>query len=149
VKLAEAKGDLGASSAVAWRYDQDTPHVPSPLLYGGGLYFLKSNSGILTRLNAKTGQKSFTERVEGLQNVYASPVAADGRVYVVDRGGATTVLKAGPAFQVLAVNTLDDGFDASPALVDGELYLRGRRHLYAIAEAPPGAPSERPSTWSR
>jgi outer membrane protein assembly factor BamB len=149
VKLGEAKGDLAGGSAIAWRYDQDTPYVPSPLLYAGGLYFLKSNSGILTRLDAKTGAKSFTERVEPLQNVYASPVAADGRVYVVDRGGATTVLKAGPALQVLAVNTLDDGFDASPALVEGELYLRGRRHLYAIAEAPSGARSAQPSTTSR
>jgi outer membrane protein assembly factor BamB len=134
VKVAEAKGDLGAGPAIAWRYDQDTPYVPSPLLYAGGLYFLKGNSGILTRLDARTGEKQFTERVATLQNVYASPVAADGRVYVVDRDGATAVLKAGPALQVLAVNTLEDGFDASPAVVDGELYLRGRRHLYAIAE---------------
>ena len=138
VKLAEAKGDLAASSAIAWRYDQDTPYVPSPLLYDGGLYFLKSNSGILTRLDAKTGQKSFTERLTSVQNVYASPVAANGRVYIVDRGGATTVLKAGPTLEVLATNTLEDGFDASPALVDGELYLRGRRHLYAIAEKASG-----------
>jgi outer membrane protein assembly factor BamB len=135
VKLAEAMGDLAAGPAIAWRYDQDTPYVPSPLLYAGGLYFLKANSGILTRLDAKTGHKEFSERVATLQNVYASPVAADGRVYVVDRDGATAVLKAGPTLQVLAVNTLDDGFDASPALVDGEIYLRGRRHLYAVAEA--------------
>ena len=135
VKLAEAKGDLGAGSAIAWRYDKDTPYVPSPLLYRGGLYFLKSNSGILTRLDAKTGEKHFTERVPPLENVYASPVGADGRVYVFDRGGKAAVLEAGPALKVLAVNTLDDGFDASPALVDGEMFLRGNRHLYAIAEA--------------
>lgn len=138
VKLAEAKGDLAAGPAIAWRYDKDTPYVPSPLLYGGGLYFLKHNSGILTRLDARTGEKHFTERVATLENVYASPVAADGRVYVVDRGGTTAVLEAGPALRVLAVNTLDDGFDASPAIVEGTLYLRGRRHLYAI-EQPPGA----------
>ena len=136
VKLAEAKGDLAAGSAIAWRYDKDTPYVPSPLLYRGGLYFLKSNSGILTRLDAKTGEKHFTERVPPLENVYASPVGADGRVYVFDRGGKAAVLEAGPALKVLAVNTLDDGFDASPALVDGEMFLRGNRHLYAIAEAP-------------
>ena len=136
VKLAEAKGDLGTGSAIAWRYDKDTPYVPSPLLYRGGLYFLKSNSGILTRLDARTGEKHFTERVPPLENVYASPVGADGRVYVFDRGGKAAVLEAGPALKVLAVNTLDDGFDASPALVDGEMFLRGGRHLYAIAEAP-------------
>lgn len=139
VKLAEAKGDLGAGRAIAWRYDRDTPYVPSPLLYRGGLYFLKHNSGILTRLDAKTGEKHFTGRVATLESVYASPVAADGRVYVVDRGGTTAVLEAGPSLKVLAVNTLADGFDASPALVDGALYLRGRRHLYAIEQAPGAA----------
>jgi outer membrane protein assembly factor BamB len=134
VKLAEAKGDVEKGSAIAWRYDKDTPYVPSPLLYRGGLYFLKSNSGILTRLDAKTGEKHFTERVPPLENVYASPVGADGRVYVVDRNGTTAVLDAGPALKVLAVNTLADPIDASPALVDGEIFLRGRRYLYAIAE---------------
>jgi outer membrane protein assembly factor BamB len=136
VRLAEAKGDLEKASAVAWRYDKDTPYVPSPLLYRGGLYFLKSNSAILTRLDAKTGEKSYTERLPPLENVYASPVAADGRVYVVDRAGVTAVLDAGPALKVLAVNTLADPVDASPALVDSEIFLRGRRYLYAIAEAP-------------
>ena len=137
VKLAEAKGDLAAGTAVAWRYDKDTPYVPSPLLYRGGLYFVKSNSGILTRLDAKTGEKHFTERVPPLENVYASPVAADGRVYVVDRAGVTAVVDAGPSLKVLAVNTLADPIDASPALVDGEIFLRGRRYLYAIAEPAP------------
>jgi outer membrane protein assembly factor BamB len=143
VKLAEAKGDLSTGSAIAWRHDKDTPYVPSPLLYRGALYFLKHNSGILTRLDAKTGEKHFTERVATLENVYASPVAADGRVYIADRGGAVAVLEAGPALKVLAVNTLDDGFDASPALVDGDIYLRGRRHLYAIGEPSPATTPRR------
>jgi len=145
VKLAEAKGDLATGTAIAWRYDKDTPYVPSPLLYRGGLYFLKGNSGILTRLDAKTGEKHFTERVATLENVYASPVAADGRVYIFDRAGAAAVLEAGPTLKVLAVNTLDDGFDASPAMVDGALYLRGRRHLYAIEQAPGAARGEPPA----
>jgi outer membrane protein assembly factor BamB len=143
VKLAEAKGDIANGPAVAWRHDKDTPYVPSPLLYRGALYFLKSNSGILTRLDARTGAAHFTERVAGLENVYASPVAADGRVYVVDRGGAAAVLEAGPALKVLAVNTLADRFDASPALADGDIYLRGRRHLYAIAESATAKPSRK------
>lgn len=137
LKLAEAKGDVTGTSAILWRYDQDTPYVPSPLLYAGGLYFLKSNSAILTRLDAATGAKQFSARLEGLENVYASPVAADGRVYVAGREGATAVLQAGPELKVLAVNRLEDGFDASPALVDGDVFLRGRRHLYRIGAAGP------------
>jgi hypothetical protein len=66
--------------------------------------------------------------------VFASPVGAAGRVYVPGQEGTTAVLKAGPAFEVLAANKLDDGFNASPALVDNAIYLRGKRFLYCIAE---------------
>jgi outer membrane protein assembly factor BamB len=137
VKLAAAKGDVTGTPALLWRYDQDTPYVPSPLLYAGGLYFLKSNSAILTRLDAASGEKQFSARLEGLENVYASPVAAADRVYVTDRKGATAVLGSGRDMKVLALNTLDDGFDASPALAGGDIYLRGRRHLYRITETSP------------
>jgi hypothetical protein len=66
--------------------------------------------------------------------VFASPVGAAGRVYVTGREGTTMVLRHGAKLEVLAVNHLDDGFDASPALVDGEMYLRGYKNLYCIAE---------------
>jgi outer membrane protein assembly factor BamB len=117
---------------LAWSHDRDTPYVPSPLLYKDALYFMKTNSGILTCLDAASGAPRYTERLDAVPNVYASPVAADGRVYVVGREGTTVVLAAGPKPQVLATNRLDDGFDASPALVDGELYLRGAKHLHRI-----------------
>ena len=133
IRLADAKGEIAGPPALAWSYDKDTPYVPSPLLVGGGLYFLKSNSGILTSLDAASGTPRFSERLEALPNVYASPVAADGRIYVVGREGAAVVLAAGPQLKVLATNRLDDAFDASPALVDGELYLRGAKHLYRIS----------------
>lgn len=135
VRLADARGALTGPPGLAWSYDKDTPYVPSPLLYRGGLYFLKSNSGILTCLDARTGTPHYTERLPGVPNVYASPVAADGRVYVAGRDGSTAVLEAGPRPRVLATNRLEDGFDASPALVDGEIYLRGRTHLYGISAA--------------
>jgi outer membrane protein assembly factor BamB len=135
IRLAEAKGDLSASPAVAWRLDRDTPYVPSPLLYGEELYFLKGNNGLLSCFDARTGERHYgPERLEGVPNVYASPVGADGRIYVAGREGATAVVQRGPAFKVLATNTLDDGFDASPVAVDGELYLRGQRFLYRISE---------------
>ncbi|CAN5819214.1 hypothetical protein BH18ACI5_BH18ACI5_25460 [soil metagenome] len=74
------------------------------------------------------------QRIEGVPNVFASPVGADGRIYVLGQEGATAVIKHGPAYQLLATNKLDDRFDASPALVDGEVFLRGYRYLYCIKE---------------
>ena len=133
IRIADAKGDVTAAPALAWTYDRDTPYVPSPLLYRGSVYFLKVNSGILTKLDAKTGAVQFTERLAGVPNVYASPVAADGRIYVVGREGTTAVLEHGPALKVLATNTLDEATDTTPALVDGEIYLRGAKSLYRVS----------------
>ena len=136
IDLAKAKGDVTGSDAVAWSRDRDTPYVPSPLLYAGTLYFVKSNSGILSAVDADTGEPRFgPERLE-VKNVYASPIGAAGRVYVVGRDGDATVLRHGDALEVLAVNRLDDGFDASPVAVGRTLFLRGRRHLYALQEEP-------------
>jgi len=142
VRLAAAEGKLDGTEAVAWSLDRDTPYVPSPLLYGGHLYFLKSNSGILTNADAGSGEIHYTERLDGVQNVYASPVAAAGRVYVVGRDGTTLVIRHGEKLEVLARNTLDDRFDASPALAGSDLYLRGYHHLYALAETGPGEGEE-------
>ena len=72
-------------------------------------------------------------RIPELPDLYASPVAADGRIYAAGRDGQTVVFQHGPAFEVLSVNTLDDGFDASPAIVGDEIYLRGRQALYRIS----------------
>jgi hypothetical protein len=69
-----------------------------------------------------------------MDTLYASPVAAAGRIYFVARTGATLVIKESPTFEVLAVNLLDDPIDATPAIADGELFLRGEKHLYCIAE---------------
>ena len=130
-----ARGDIRRTDAVPWSVHRDTPFVPSPRLHDGLLYVLKGNSGVLTTFDVGTGCRRYgPERIRGIRNVYASPVAADGRLYVTSREGLTVVLRTGPTFEVLATNTLDDGFDASPAIVDGEIYLRGQRYLYCIAE---------------
>lgn len=134
IRLRDARGSISGPPAIAWRYDRDTPYVPSPLLYDGKLYFLKSNSGILTCVDAATGTVHYTQRLEDAPNVYASPVAADGRVYVVSRDGTTVVLAAGPRPEVLAVNVLGEPMDASPALVEREIYLRSARHLWRISD---------------
>jgi len=133
IQLDEAKGDLTTTAAIKWSLSADTPYVPSPLLYDGVIYLLKSNSGILSAFDAKSGKPHYQlQRLEGVPNVFFSPVAAKGRVYIPGQQGATIVIKAGPTYEVLATNTLDDGFDASPALVDNEIYLRGAKYLYSI-----------------
>ncbi|HJS75226.1 MAG TPA: PQQ-binding-like beta-propeller repeat protein [Vicinamibacteria bacterium] len=133
VRLEDARGDIGSSPAILWRRDRDTPYVPSPLLYEGIFYLVKSNSGILTALDAKTGKPHFgPERLDSIAEIYASPVAAAGRVYIVGRDGNALVLASGPKLEVLARNSLDDGFDASPVLSGTEMYLRGYRYLYRI-----------------
>lgn len=135
VKLAEAKGDITGMPAILWKYDRDTPYAPSPLLYGNELYFLKSNNGILSVFNAKTGEKLYGEqRIEEVPNVYASPVGAGGRVYIAGREGTTAVIERGGAYKLISANKLDDGFDASPVVVGNELYLRGKKNLYCIAK---------------
>ena len=135
IRVADAKGNIDGTGAILWTMDRDTPYVPSPLLYDGILYFLKSNNGILTALDAKTGKPHYSQqRLDGVPNVFASPVAARGRVYLPGREGATAVIMSGPAFEVLATNMLDDSVDASPALVDNMMYLRGYKSLYAVAE---------------
>jgi outer membrane protein assembly factor BamB len=135
VRVADAKGNIDGTPAIVWSFDRDTPYVPSPILTDGVLYFLKSNSGILSAFDAKTGKPHYqNQRLEGAPNVFASPVAARGRIYFPGQDGGTVVIKSGPTFEVLATNTLDDGFDASPALADNEIFLRGRKFLYAIAE---------------
>jgi outer membrane protein assembly factor BamB len=134
VRLADARGDITGTNAIAWTLDRDTPYVPSPLLYDGILYLLKTNSGILSAFDARTGTPHYQlQRLNDVPNVFASPVGAAGRVYITGREGGTLVIRHAPTFEVLASNALDDGFDASPALVDNELYLRGFRYLYCIS----------------
>ena len=135
IRLAGASGDITGTDRIAWELTRDTPYVPSPLLYDSILYFLKTNSGILAAFDAETGKPHYAlQRLEGVPNVFASPVGAAGRVYLPGRDGTTLVIRHGNEYEILASNTLDDGFDASPALVDNEILLRGYRYLYSIAE---------------
>ena len=135
IRLDVARGDITDSEAIVWHLDRNTPYAPSPLLYDDTLYFLKRNSGILSSFNAKTGEAYYSQvRLEGLPSVYASPVGVAGRVYIAGRDGTTLVIQHGRDYKVLASNTLDDGFDASPAVIESEIYLRGRTYLYRISE---------------
>ncbi|MBM3460294.1 MAG: hypothetical protein FJX77_17380, partial [Armatimonadetes bacterium] len=128
-------GNLTGTDAVAWSLNRGTPYVPSPLLYDNRIYFFGSNNAILSAAEAETGKLLMDgQRVEALQGVYASPVGAAGRVYLVGRGGSVVVIRNADQFEVLATNRLDEKFDASPAVAGKELYLRGHQSLYCIAE---------------
>ena len=135
INLGLASGDITGTEAVNWQYGRDTPYVPSALLSGDIIYFLKRNDNILTAIDINSGKVLYgPERVHGVSDVYASIVGAAGRVYVVSRNGTVAVIKEGPKFEILAQNRLDESFNASPAIVGSELYLRGSHHLYCIAE---------------
>lgn len=130
-------GDLTGSDAIIWSHDKGTPYVPSPLLVDHLLYVLQGNDAIASCFNARSGEELFDrERLEAIHSVYASPVAAGDRVYILSREGTCVVLKKGPKAEVLAVNKLNDDIqhtDASMALVDREAFIRTPRYLYCIA----------------
>jgi outer membrane protein assembly factor BamB len=128
-----ARGDLTDSNKIAWRHDRGTPYVPSALLVDGRLYFTQANKALLTCLDARTGKVLMDrQRLPGLGDFYASPVAAAGRIYLTDRDGTTLVLRQSEKLEVLASNRLEDGIDASPAIVGQQVFLRGHHHLYCI-----------------
>ncbi len=129
----DAKGDVTKTDKVLWQYDKGTPYVPSPLLVGDRLYFTQVNSAVVTSLDIKTGKPVLNaERLTGASSFYASPIAAKDRIYFVDRGGTTVVIKQGDKLDILAKNKLDDAFDASPVAVGKQLFLRGEKYLYCI-----------------
>ncbi len=133
IDIRGATGDLSGGERVLWRRSKRTPYIPSPLLYRGYLHFLAHYQGVLSRVDIKTGDEPTGPfRLGELRDIYASPVAADGRLYFVDRSGMTLVLRAGAEPEPLAWNQLDDRFSATPALVGSDLLLRGENFLYCL-----------------
>jgi len=134
IQLDGARGDITGSDRVGWSRFRGTPYVPSPLLSGDALYFLTHYQGIISRVDAKSGKDApGAVRLDGIEDVYASPVAAAGRVYVTDLDGTTVVLRDSDTPVILARNQLDDVFSASAAIAGRELFLRGARKLYCLA----------------
>ena len=135
IRLEGATGNITGSNQVVWHLNRHTPYVPSLLLYDDRLYFLKHYQGALSCINAKTGDIHYGPfRLPEIYNVYASPVAAAGKVYITSQEGVTVVLKHGSRPDILRINELSDNFSASPALVDGDIFLRGHHYLYCITE---------------
>lgn len=123
------QGDV-TDTHVAWRVaGKEIPKQPSPVLVEG-LIFMVSNEGIASCVDALTGEMVWSERIGG--NFMASPIYADGRLYVSSMQGETTVMKAGRTFELLAENRLESGCLASPAVSGKALFLRTKTHLYRI-----------------
>ncbi len=122
------EGDV-TQTHVAWQMQRGAPHNPSPLLLGDELYVV-SDRGILTCLNATTGDAHYQERLGG--NFSASPLYADGRIYLLDENGKCIVIRPGTSFEVLAENSLPGRTLASPAISEGAIYLRTDAKLYRI-----------------
>ena len=136
IRLEGAMGDITGTDQIAWSRVRGTPYVPSPLLYEGALYFLTHYQGILSRVDARTGEdQPGSVRLEGIKNIYSSPVAAAGRIYITDLDGNTIVLSRGEIPRPLSFNRLLEPVSASPAIAGKELFLRGEKHLYCLAEA--------------
>ena len=135
IRLDGAKGDLTDGKQIAWRKNRKTPYVPSPLLYDGWLYYLRHYQGVLSRVNASTGDEPDGPfRLGPIFNVYSSPVAAANRIYVTDRNGKTLVISSDAKPNALALNELDDRFSASAALSGDAMFLKGENYLYCISE---------------
>ncbi len=128
-------GDVTGTPAIAWEVTQGTPYIASPLLYDDRIYLTADRGAMLSCYDAKSGKPMYTaQAIEGLGQIYASPAGAGDKIYIADREGKVAVLKKSDTFELLATNVLDDGFDASPIFAGNELYLKGRKNLYCIAE---------------
>ena len=129
------QGDL-TSSNVVWRVKKSYPSIPSPLIYRGVMYLMKEG-GIVSSLDPTSGQVLKQGRTpEALEDYYASPVAADGKVFLVSASGKVTVLKADGQWEILATNDLGEEVWATPAIAGGNLYIRTRNALYSFGTNP-------------
>ena len=117
---------------IAWGTTRGGPYIPTPLIYRDQLYILQNN-GVLAAHNVSTGERLYQERLGGTGGSFsASPVAADGKIYLSSEDGDVFVVKAGPAYELLAKNPIGEVIMATPAISDGLLIFRGLKHVYAI-----------------
>jgi outer membrane protein assembly factor BamB len=138
IKL-EAEGDISLEREekynryIPWFYPRRGSYQPTPLVLDGLLY-VADNGGILTCYAAETGEEIYRQPIGGdISSYSASPVAADGRLYFSDEYGNIHIVKAGPAYEHLAVNRMDEICMATPAISGNTLFIRARRNLYAIS----------------
>ena len=125
-------GDLTGTPNVPWKYEKGTAYVPSPILYGDYLY-LTTDRGILTALDAKTGEVKYEGgRIPIPATFTASPVAFEGKILMTSEDGDTFIIKAGPKHEIIGTNSVGEAVYASPAIADGRIFIRGEKNLYCI-----------------
>ena len=130
----DGTGDIEDTESVVWTVHRNTPDIGSPLLSNGRLYFYKAKEGILSCVDAATGKPHYSsERINGLDTIYASPVAAGGHIYLTARNGTTVVIKDSDKLEVVASNSVGETVDATPAPVGDQLFIRGEQHLFCIS----------------
>jgi outer membrane protein assembly factor BamB len=135
-----ASGDItlkdgkDSSQFIAWSKTRGGPYMPTPVVYGDLLYTC-SNQGVLTAYNAKTGERIYQERLGGKGGAFtASPVAADGKIYLSSEDGEVFVVKAGPKYELLATNRVGEVMMATPAISDGLVIIRAHNHVFAFGD---------------
>ena len=135
-----ASGDISlkegktSNEYVAWSYQRGGTYMPTPIIYGDYLYTC-ANHGVLTCYDAKTGEKIYQQRIGDKGGAYsASPVAADGKLYLASEDGEVFVVKAGPKYELLATNPMGEVLMATPAISDGIVIVRGQHHVFGIGE---------------
>ena len=122
-----------AATNIAWQSSQIKPHIVTPIVYEGHLYVCTDN-GILSQYKATTGEPTFRARLGSGGSFSASPVAADGKLYFASEDGDVFVIKAGPAFELLARNTMGEVVMATPAIGGKMIIIRGQNHIFGIAK---------------
>jgi outer membrane protein assembly factor BamB len=146
------KGDGPAGSHVAWRKTGRGSYMPTPLIHDGILYLL-GNAGLFDAYELSTGTEIYRERIEhGGSGFSASPVAADGRIYLSSEDGDMFVVRAGRRFELLAKNAMGEPLMATPAIAGGTMIVRGEKHLFAIgttATSAPRAPQPGPAATAQ
>ncbi|MDA1313330.1 MAG: PQQ-binding-like beta-propeller repeat protein [Acidobacteria bacterium] len=133
VKLG-GSGDV-TDTHVLWRFDKSLPDVPSPLVYND-VVFIVRNGGIVTSLDAQTGEMLKQGRLTGaIEDYYASPIGVGDKVYIASDRGKVVVLRAAGDWEILAVNEFDSDIYATPAISEGKMYIRTQNALYAIGSS--------------
>jgi outer membrane protein assembly factor BamB len=136
-----ASGDISVKDnqpgpSIAWSTTRGGPYIPTPVIYGDLLYVLQVN-GVLEAHNVRTGERVYQQRVGGGGSFSASPVAADGKLYLTSEDGDVYVVKAGPTYELLATNHMGEVIMATPAISGGTIFLRGLKHVFAIKPPSP------------
>ena len=149
-----ATGDISladgesSNAHVAWSSPRDGPYIASPLVYRGYLYVVSAN-GVLTVFDAITGERAYKRRIGDTGGAYsASPIAADDRIYLTSEDGDIFIVRAGPEYELLAINRMGEVCLATPAISEGQIFIRTTGQLVAATHgiAPTAAAAEEPSS---